>query len=654
MRKIGRVLEQSEDSRSWWEETVGDEATVEEDGSITVDTEGSDDDNTPDVWEEVTSYVAYLADESKGRIDKYDVHHSIYKGYTLGTALGNSAIRHIAAGGIPEQQLNFTKNVVDAIHVKVSKNRPQVKAVVSDAEWSYINKAKKITRFLAAEFDRENVGQKVVKLCRQAEIDGTGIIKVYIDWEAESIRCDVVPPEELFVDEHEARYGEPRQMHQVKQYSRDELIGDFPEYEDEIMHAPGTRVGIHGNISDAEYDDSSEVIDVYESWKLPSRQFEDGEDCDGRHAVCIRGATLLIEEYRAPRFPFAVYRWTEPSTGRGFWGGGIVEQVQKIQWEIDKLVGQIQYSLKVGARTKIFVNRGSDINVSHIAHPGIGNIIEYGPGGGAPTVSAPEPVSQQLFSYLQTLIEHLYRTSGMSMDAASSQKPAGLNSGIALLHFHDFQTEHFIDQAKRLNDVYVDVGELMIDAARQLASVNGGYNTKWNDGDMVRGIDWSDVDMDADRFVLKLEAVSEVPDTHSGRLNLVTQLAQNGQIPESYITSLFENPDIPRMNRMLNADHNYAEWVIEQLLDETIEELPIVESAMNFELVIDMTRAAYLDLLTRNAPEVVIEKFVNYMDLVKLEVENLAPPTQEAPQAAPAPTAAQTGMMGAGVGQTLT
>ena len=86
---------------------------------------------------------------------------------------------------------------------------------------------------------------------------------------------------EIFVDDVEALYGQPRQLHRVKQVDRQVLLDMFPDDAGLIMGAKPSRTEENGRSIIAD------MITVRESWHLPSGPGAK----DGKHVITIDGGT---------------------------------------------------------------------------------------------------------------------------------------------------------------------------------------------------------------------------------------------------------------------------------------------------------------------------------------------------------------------------
>ena len=164
-------------------------------------------------------------------------------------------------------------------------------------------------------------------------------------------------------------------------------------------------------------------IEVLEAWHLPS-----GEGAtDGRHVICISNATLVDEQWDKGSFPFVFVRWTDPMLG--FWGEGVACDIQGMQVEINKLLMKIQRAFHLMSVPRIYVENGSKIRKSFFNNE-IGTIIPYT--GQPPVQMTPPSLNREIFDHLERLYNRSFEIAGISQMAATSMKPAGLNSGAAL------------------------------------------------------------------------------------------------------------------------------------------------------------------------------------------------------------------------------
>lgn len=580
-----------------------------------------------DIHETIYGYVDYLTELSRGEREKDRIHSLLYHTDNVFGPAYASALRlmQTANGGVPVK-LNISKNIVDTLTAKIAKNHPAIKVATDGAQWKCRLKGKRLAKFINAKLSATNFRRLSPVVFRDCLIRGTGVVKTTPD--GGEILPERVLKQDIHVDPFEARYGKPRQLHQTYTIAREVVAELFPEKRAEIMMAQAATRSEDGFDESFHHEPSENMLRVVESWHLPS-----GPDADdGRHSICLQEVTLLHEVWDRPRFPFAFIHWSAPD--QGFWGTGLVEELAPIQWELDNTIQCIQESLRLGARMKVILQRSSKIVKSQLNN-NIGAIIETS--GAAPQFMAPNPVSDQLFVYLNLLYDKAYEISGLSQLSAQSKLPSQMgDSAIAIQTFYDIETERFSQQALAYRNLYLDVAELYIDTAKTIYENDEDYSGNWADRSLVEKIPWGDVDMDRDEFSLQLEAVNFLPETRAGKLAALKELHSIGIVPVDLVGPTIESPDLERVYRTVNSAYNNIDSMIEQLEDVDAE-MPEPEPFHNLQLGIQLVKAAYNEAQAAKAPESVLERFQEWLvNANAVLTQTNAPSGPEAPGAQPA------------------
>lgn len=580
-----------------------------------------------DVHDVIYGYVEYLKDLSRAERQKDRIHSLLYHSDDVFGPAYASALNLLksANGGIPVK-LNISKNIVDTLTAKIAKNHPAIKVATDGAQWDARLKGKRLGKFINAKLSETRFRRLSPIVFRDCLIRGTGIVKVTAD--NGEILPERVLKSDIHVDPFEARHGKPRQLHQTYTVAREVVAELFPEKRAEIMMADSV-----GRSEDESWDTLEEPTDnmlrVVESWHLPS-----GPDADdGRHAICLQDVTLVHEAWDRPRFPFAFIHWSAPD--QGFWGSGLVEELAPIQWEIDNTIQCIQESLRIGARMKVILQRGSKVVKSQLNNK-IGAIIETS--GPAPMFQAPNPVSEQLFVYLNLLYDKSYEISGLSQLSAQSKLPSQMgDSAIAIQTFYDIETERFSQQALAYRNLYLDTSELYIDTAKSIYDSDADYSGNWADRSLVERIPWGKVDMKRDQFILQLEAINFLPETRAGKLAALKELHSIGIIPADLVGPTVESPDLERVYRSVNASYDNIDSIIEKL-EDVDKDMPEPEPFHNLQLGIQLVKAAYNEAQATGAPDSVLERFQEWLLNANAVLSPPAPEGQP-PAAAAAPGA---------------
>lgn len=447
---------------------------------------------------------------------------------------------------------NVIQSCVDTVQAKMAKNKPKPLFLTSGGDWKIQRRAKKLDKFTDGIF-YENEAYRLGNFCfRDGAIVGDGVVHVFEQYGR--VKFERVIASELLVDEVEAFYGQPRQLHRAKNIDRSVLADLFPDKKDLIATAKTATTDISGvaqNVSDQ--------VTVIESWHLKS-----GPDAkDGRHVICIENGYLFKEGWKKKKFPFAFFKWCPRMYG--FWGQGAAEQLQNIQLEINKLLWVIQRSMHMAGTFKILMENGSKIVKEHFSND-IGAIINYS--GTMPSYITPPIVPPEIYQHLMTLKTQAFEQVGISQLSAASQKPAGLDSGKALREFDDIQSDRFQTIGQAYEQFYLDMAELAIDAAKDIFEEKGKYSVKMPGKKFLETIDWRDVDLEDDEYVMKVFPVSSLPQDPAGRLQTITEYMQAGFISPRIGRRLLDIQDLEQAETLGNSQEDWLHEVLEKMIED--------------------------------------------------------------------------------------
>jgi len=478
--------------------------------------------------------------------------------------------------------LNVIQSMCDTVTAKIAKNRPKATFLTNDGDYSMQRRAKLLDKFCEGQFYATKIYDIAPRVFLDACVFGTGIMKIYEG--QDKIEVERIFPDEIVVDDQEAVYGEPRQLFQIKYVDRDVLHAIYPERRDEIYSAAPPE-------DDYTDEERSNQIMCIEAWHLPS-----GKDAgDGRHAICIDGATLLEEPYERDYLPFVFIRWTERLLG--FYGQGLAEQLTGLQLEINKLLFNIQEQMHL-AKPKVFVEAGSKIAKAHLNNETWG-VIEYR--GTPPQFFVPRTVSGEIFSHLDRLFNRAYEITGISQLAAQSKKPVGLESGVALREFQDIETERFMITAQQYERVFLDAAHQMIDIARNAAERGDNFEVISHGDKFIEKIKWKDINLKNDQYVMKIYPTNLLPTTPAGKLQKVIEMLQAGMLSQQEARGLLDYPDISAVNNMAMAAYDDVMMQIEQMIEHGIYMPP--EPFTDLPLAMRLVRSAYLKAKVNKVPE---------------------------------------------------
>jgi hypothetical protein len=495
--------------------------------------------------------------------------------------------------------MNIVQSMIDTVVSKITKNKPKPNFLTDGGDFSQQRRAKKLTKFVEGQFQMTDFYSKATQAFMDSCIFGTGALKIFKN-EGE-ICVERVFIDEIIIDDKEAFYGEPRQMHQRKYIHKDILKQMFPSKAGAIEVCNQSQISNYYNSNV-----SKDMLLVVESWHLPS-----GKNAkDGKHCITIDNETLLEEEYSKAYFPFVFFRWGLRPLG--FFGQGLAEQLQGLQLEINKILRTIQVSMHLVSIPKLLVEASSKIVSAHLDNK-IGGIIKYA--GTPPTATQLGTIPPELFSHLDRLYSRAYEIAGISQLSATSAKPSGLNSGKALREYNDLETERFMSVGQRYEKVFLDASKQMIDLAKEIDEDGYDYKVKVKGKKFLETIKWNEVSMDDDAYAMSVFPTSSLSSSPAGRLQDVQELIQIGFVSKEDAMKLLDFPDLQAFYDFENAPLDDIMRTIEQFVDKGEYETP--EPYQALEVGIVKMQKAYLYFKSQQLEEEKLELFRRWIEDAK-------------------------------------
>lgn len=504
----------------------------------------------------------------------------LYGGTTPGTFYGISSDRmHLVHPSLTGRlTYNVIAIVVDSINSKLTKSKVRPMFLTQGGDYRLQRRAKKLTQFADGIFYETKFDQLDPIICRDGMVIGDGIAYVYEDPATGRVKIERGLASELFVDEIDGFYSEPTQAHRTKNVDKDKLKASFGydasgKEKPEIMKmidecGTSTTDDLGGSFHYV-----SDSCGVVESWHLPS-----GPDADdGEHVICIDTGVLFREKWKKTRFPFARFSWKPRMYG--WHGASLAEELIGDQVEMNHLLNMFQKAFRMMACFRIAVQTGS-VPDQHFQDR-IGTIIHVPPGANMPQFLTPPVMNPQYFQHFHDIEERAFKKARISQLTAVGEKPAGLDSGEAQRVYHDIEGEGFQEIGHRREQFHLDVIDLVIDVVRDIFEREKKYELKapvpsasMPGERFLRTIDWKQVSLDRDEYVLKCYPISALPSTPQGKLATIQDLARAGYIDEETARKLVDFPDLQAVTTLLGAAEDWIMSVLDGVVEDGKYEPP--------------------------------------------------------------------------------
>lgn len=523
--------------------------------------------------------------------------------------------------------LNVVQSCTDALVSRMVQSKPKPMFLTNEGNYKMRKLAKDMNKFIDGEFYQTRAYEKGEQMLRDGITLGNGLIKV-LESDDQKVCLERTMCTEVFCDESDGMYGEPQSIYQLKVINRDIAAGCYPDKKASIELA-----------QPAYFDSSTESRDgvvsqimICEAWHLKSSD----NSKDGRHIIAIDNDLLIDEDYDEPDFPFVNFAYA-PRT-LGYWAQGLPEQLMGIQSNINKLLYTIDMSLNLCGIPKWLVEDGSKVVSAHINNQ-IGGIIRYQ--GIMPELKVFACLPPELYAQLERLVTYAYQQSGISMLAAASQKPAGLDSGTALREYDDLQSDRFAYLSQRYEKAYLDLGNKIFRKAQRIAEREGSYETIYPGKNSVAKIEFPKEELSDDDFIIQSFPVSAFSKNPAERKQQIIDDMQAGLLDPTEGRRLLDYPDLQQENALLVA----PEERILKILDEIVEDgkYSPPDPFMDLQKAKQLVVQYYNKYLNENIEEEkaqMLRTFSTQVDTMTMAA--MAPQMPQAgaapPQAAPQPT----------------
>lgn len=512
--------------------------------------------------------------------------------------------------------LNACAAANDTLDSKISTVKPKPQFLTQGGAFSEQQQAKAMQYGVMGCFTGEKIYAKGMECARDCKVGDIGIMKVYM--EDKTARYERVPPEEIIVDELAATSAPPRELFQRKFVPTDLLAAQYPKYKQQIYEALAPNLRRNSRYS-------ALITEVVEGWHLPSGK----KSKDGRHVICVVNCTLLDEKWTKDDFPFVFLRWNKRS--KGFFGQGLIEQVEGLQRELNEVTGKIQDAHALLGIPWIVEPETAQVGEGKLTNR-LGERIKYS-GQQAPTVQVHAVLAPEVYRYQEFCFQKIFELTGVSVLSASSKLPAGLNqpSGVALRTYLDTETQRFALFVEAWKEFYLELARKTVELLRETK----GVKIKYAEKHFAKEIEWDEIDLGEDRYLLQLWPVNLLPDTPTGKLAYVETMITMGVIGPDVGRALLDYPDIEAYNSLTTAAYDDALAIIEhfQAGGEYIEPLEWEQ----LDLCIGLMQGAYLRCRINGAPEGVLENMARWLK----EAGDLAAAAKAAANAPPPPKPGQ-------------
>ncbi len=560
--------------------------------------------------EELYSTFEQIRKRSAAKKERDTLNYRLFHNQDLGKITGNKRddVTDLLV-------FNVVQTITDTIVSKIGKNKPRITFLTDKGSWKQKKKAENLDMFIQGQFLKSKVYAKTPSILKRACVYGDGFGKLYSNLKSKEICLDVKHTGNLYVDDIESVYGEARTLYEITGVSTHYLKAMYPEHAKKIDEA--CKIDLSDILSltgSATYKTS--MVALIEAWRLPSYKGAG----DGRHIIALSNVSLLDEEWKYSYFPFPSIKFSEKLLG--WWGVGIPELIEGIQWELNRTATQIKKSIKRAAVPRVFYEYSSDVLKQMTNNPG--EFVGYSKI--PPTIATAVAVNSDVFNHLDRLFGKAFEVNVVSASSFTSKKPAGLNSGIAIREANDVETERFATLQSVYDDLHLDIAQQMMDRAKEIAAIDKNYSILAKAQDGAIQIKWKEVDMDEDAYIMQPYPTNLLPQHPAGRLEKVIEMVNSEMLTKQEGRSLLDYPDIKAITSLDNAKLNDIMLTLNKIIEDGEYNRP--EPYQDLAMGIQYAQAFYLTYKHQDIDQENLDLLQKWMEEANVLIDMMTAPPQ--------------------------
>lgn len=517
---------------------------------------------------------------------------------------------------------NVIQSVVSTLVSKIGANKAKASIISRGGDFSVFLKSRQLDRFLWAEFTHHEIHRKLARCFKDACIYGTGFLK--IDMDEDEIYCERVHPSEMVIDQRECVSNEqPLQYHQRKLVSKLWLKKTYARKGMKNYKDIARKIDALDE-KDSKYSNymsqGTKQVLIVESWKMATRQGA----ADGRHSICIENYTLLDEPYTRSRPPFVIQKWEEPESG--FYGRSLVGDLIGYQIRLNDLNESIRIGQDLMCVPRILIEQGSGVQVQQLDN-GHAKALKYR--GTMPEAMTWGAFNAEIYNERDRIKTSAFEFAGISQLSAQGALPkqARLDSSEALREYNAIEDSRFNDKTQAYEQATKCAADHLIELnTKKYKSRRKSTKRTFRLGNLVDQIDWKDIDMSRDRYVLEIGASSVVNMTPAARKDILNSWLAGGIITPDQYKAWSGHEDLERLSDIMSAGKDYIMYQMDLMLKE---EPATPDENMNISEGIGTVLNTYSHLCTLDTPDKVLSLFRNWLlaakEILSPEPEPAAP-----------------------------
>lgn len=551
---------------------------------------------------------------------------------------------------------NVVQSCVDTLsnHILQNKIRPMLLTEGGNSEER--ERAEGMQELIEAElFNAGLYGEAAGDLCFAGNIlDGGGMLFLP-DFANSRIDSQLVWAHDFRIPRGEQRANKIQNVVHIPSagVDRDALLHFFKDEDEETLEAIRNAPTMAEAQKDANRDEVSDRVEVRQLWHFPSgrvdrdklenwginpktREFDDTvePEHDGRFVLAIRDRVLMDRPWPLKHTMAA---WFKPRKKLGSaWSQGLPEILAAEQKSLNKWQRRIEGILELHAVPRLVVWNQAKLKPTKFNNSLASILTSNRPPAQSFAVITPQAVPRELVERIDKVIAYAEKKAGISELSIAATKPPSIEHEPALQHLADTESLRHTRVWQAWERFYTDAGEIIIECIRQLALFDPDYEVIFGNDKEMKRIRWKDVDLDRDRYLIRVWPTNLLPKTPAAKAKMVMAFLERGLFDLPTALKALDYPDIEAlMGDVIAEQKNIEKKLLAVKKGEDVTLPSVAHAYLNLPLAKALCREAINRAEADGEPEEVFDNLVEFFEQLQT-LEEIAAQQQMSQGMAPA------------------
>ncbi len=514
---------------------------------------------------------------------------------------------------------NVSRAVVLTAWSMITRSKPRARFTTTGGDYRQKKRARDATKFCDGWAQETKLYAITARSWLDCEVMDLGAVQL-VEEDGKIVPIRILASE-IRTDPYDAMYGLPRTFYRRRFIAKASLVNAFAKGKGErsgtiraaIERAPSVEgAGRPTNETDGQ-------VEVQEAWHLPTANGSG----DGRHTIAIAGDDGLLydEEWKKPYVPIVFCRWDDAISG--FPGRSLMSQLYPMQVGLNVLMDRVARGLHLMAVPRVWIQGQGKLPPAHITNA-VGSVLR---GASKPEVLTWPAMHPEVYAWIEKYIQKMYDLPGISRDMSAGVSDQKAVSGAAKREALDVQQGRIQTYVQRWEQFHVEIFDMALDMIADLEAQS--YKVR-SPGRTMEVIDFKDIRMDREAYVISTWPASQLPITPQGRKDYAKEMMDAGLWTRERAMQAMEDLDTESADNLEVAALRLIEKQMDQMLYEGKAQQP--DETTNYTLAL-RTGGQFLQMgMYDECPPKNLDLVRRYLDELK-RLQALAQPAPAAPPA---------------------